>query len=45
MDFGVYEAYTHGLISKWTHIMRTIPDIGHLLKPLKKNYPFQVHTS
>lgn len=28
---ATYSAYTHGLISKWTYIMRTFPNIGYLL--------------
>ena len=31
-----YAAFTHGLISEWTYLMRTISDIGHLLEPLEK---------
>ena len=30
-----YAAFTHGLISKWTYLARTIPDIEDLLQPLE----------
>ena len=29
-----HAALTHGLTSKWTFLIRTIPSIGHLLQPL-----------
>ena len=32
---AAYAAFTHGEISKWTYLSRTIPDIGDLLKPLE----------
>ena len=32
---AAYAAFTHGMISKWLFIMRTIPNIGHLLQPLE----------
>ena len=31
---AAFSALTHGLMSKWTYLSRTIPDIGPLLKPL-----------
>ena len=31
-----YAAFTHGLISKWNYLTRTLPHIGNLLKPLKE---------
>lgn len=31
---AAFSALTHGLISKWTYLSRTIPDIGPLLRPL-----------
>ena len=31
---ATFSALTHGLMSKWTYLSRTIPDIGPLLKPL-----------
>ena len=31
---AAYSALTHGLMSKWTYLSRTIPDIGPLLRPL-----------
>ena len=30
-----YAAFTHGLISRWTYLSRTIPGIGDLFKPLE----------
>ena len=30
-----YSALTHGMISKWTYIMRTAPDIAQLMAPLE----------
>ena len=30
-----YCAFTHGLIGHWIYVMRTIPDIGPLFKPLE----------
>ncbi len=32
---AAYSAFTHGLASKWTYFLRTIPDIAHLLQPLE----------
>ncbi len=32
---AAYSAYTHGLASKWTYFLRTIPDIADLLQPLE----------
>ena len=31
---SAYAAVTHGLMSKWTYLTRTIPNIGNLLSPL-----------
>ena len=31
-----YAALTHGLISKWTYLMRTVQGIGDLFEPLEK---------
>ena len=31
---AAYSALTHGLLSKWTYLCHTIPNIGDLLKPL-----------
>ena len=30
-----YGAFTHGLIGRWVYLMRTVPDISSLLKPLE----------
>ena len=30
-----HSAFTHGLIGRWTYVMRTIPDIAPLLAPLE----------
>ena len=30
-----YAAHTHGFISKWNYLLRTIPDISDLLQPLE----------
>ena len=37
-----YCAFAHGLIDCWVYIMRKLPDIGLLLKPLEdvEAYPF-----
>ena len=32
---SAYCALTHGLIGRWTYVMRTIPDIASLLAPLE----------
>ena len=32
---AAYSAFTHGLISKWTYLSRTAPDIESHMKPLK----------
>ena len=32
---AAYAAYTHGLQHRWNFVMRTIPDISHLLVPLE----------
>ena len=32
---AAYAAFTHGLTSRWTFLMRTIPDIEELLQPLE----------
>ena len=31
---AAFSALTHGLMSKWTYLSRTVPDIGPLLRPL-----------
>ena len=31
---AAYSALTHGLMSKWTYLSRTTPDIGPLLRPI-----------
>jgi len=33
---AAYSAFTHGLASKWTYFLRTIPDISDLLLPLEE---------
>ena len=33
---AAYSAYTHGLLSSWSFLSRTIPDIADLLKPLEE---------
>ena len=33
---AAYAAFTHGLMSKWNYIRRTVPNIGDLLKPLEE---------
>ena len=30
-----FSAFSHGLISRWLFVARTIPDVGHLFQPLK----------
>ena len=32
---AAYSAFVHGLTSRWSYIMRTIPNISHLLTPLE----------
>ena len=32
---AAYAAFTHGLFSHWSYLMRTIPDIADLLQPLE----------
>ena len=32
---AAYAALTHGILSKWTHLCRTTPDISHLLQPIE----------
>ena len=32
---AAYAAFTHGLFSRWSYLMRTIPDITDLLQPLE----------
>ena len=32
----IYAAFTHGLMSKWTYLTRTTPNIGNLFSPLKE---------
>ena len=44
---AAYTALTHGLMSKWTYLSRTIPDIGPLLRPLDdalRSVPFPALT-
>ena len=31
-----YAAFTHGLVSKWNYLTRTVPNIGNLLQPLEE---------
>ena len=31
-----YAAFTHGLVSKWNYLTRTVPNIGYLLQPLEE---------
>ena len=31
---AAYSVFTHGLVNKWSYIMRTIPDISDLQVPL-----------
>ena len=33
---AAYAAFTHGLMSKWNYLRRTVPNIGDLLKPLEE---------
>ena len=33
---AAYAALTHGLVSKWTYLARTTPNIDDLLKPLRR---------
>ena len=33
---AAYSAFTHGLSSKWTYLLRTIPNIADLLQPLEQ---------
>jgi hypothetical protein len=33
---AAYAAFTHGLVSKWTYISRTITNIDHLFSPLEE---------
>ena len=40
-----YAALTHGLTSKWTYFMRTIPNINHLLQPLEDSIRHRLNTS
>lgn len=32
---AAHSAFTHGLTSVWSHVIRTTPSIGHLLQPLE----------
>ena len=32
---AAYAAFTHGLFSRWSNLMRTVPDITDLLQPLE----------
>ena len=33
---AAYASFTHGLMSKWNYLKRTVPNIGDLLKPLEE---------
>ena len=33
---AAYSAFTHGLASKWTYFLRTIPEISDILQPLEE---------
>ena len=37
-----YAALTHGLTSKWTYFMRTIPNIANLLQPLEDTIRYRL---
>lgn len=39
---AAYAAFTHGLSSKWTFFLRTIPDISRLLQPLEDAINFHL---
>jgi hypothetical protein len=32
---AAHSAFTHGVTSRWTFLVRTCPDVGHLLQPLE----------
>ena len=32
---AAYAALTHGLLSKWTYLLRTVPDVSNLLHPIE----------
>ena len=32
---AAYATLTHGIISRWTHLIRTVPGIGNLFQPLE----------
>ena len=32
---AAYCAFTHGMIGRWTYLMRTIPNVSHLFQPLE----------
>ena len=42
---AAYAAFTHGLMSKWNYLLRTVPNIGDLLKPLEEVIRRQFLTS
>ena len=31
-----YTAFTHGVKHQWNYLLRTIPDVGHLMQPLER---------
>ena len=33
---AAYAALTHGLLSKWTYLLRTVPDVSNLLHPVEE---------
>ena len=37
---AAHAAFTHGLVSKWTFLTRTIPSTGHLFQPLEDTLRF-----
>ena len=42
---AAYSAFTHGLISKWTYLSRTVPDIENHMKPLEEAIRQKLHPS
>ena len=32
---AAYTAFTHGVKHRWNYVMRTIPDVSHLMRPLE----------
>ena len=41
---AAYSAFVHGLTGHWSHVMRTIPDISHLLTPPRECHPSRIYT-